>query len=451
MIKFATAQSTSLPVIIIGSGFTGLSAAIQLNKLGRKCMIIEGDAQVGGLAADYEMTNGYKVERFYHHWFTNDAHIMNLIHELGLAENIVLKPTNTGLYYANSIFRLSSPLDLLNFTPLSVMDRLRLGWMALAVRRVKDWRPLESITAKDWLRNMAGENVYRIIWEPLLRGKFGPYSERVGAVWFWNKLKLRGSSRGKGSAEVLAYYKGGFGALAESLGARVKNDGGEVILGSKVDRVLTQNDGSILVETSTGNYYGSAVLITPAPAIAAELLSDNSAFASDVEWTQKIRSIDYLANVCLVLELKCSLSTTYWLNVNDPTFPFVGVIEHTNFESPAAYGGNHIVYLSKYLPVEHEMWSMNKDEILAYALPHIQRMFPSFKNNWILGHHVWKARFAQPIATTHYSKQIPPVKTPLKGVFMANMAQIYPEDRGTNYAIRDGRAAADLINQYLAS
>ena len=49
-------------------------------------------------------------------------------------------------------------------------------------------------------------------------------------------------------------------------------------------------------------------------------------------YVERLRRIRFLANVCIVLELDRSLSDTYWLNVNDPGFPFVGVIEHTNFE-----------------------------------------------------------------------------------------------------------------------
>ena len=211
-------------VVIIGGGFTGLTAAYELLKRGHSVTILESESEIGGLAAAFDV-GGEKLDRFYHHWFTNDLEVMGLIDELGLNDQIIINPTNTGMYYANNFFKLSTPLDLLKFTPLSFIDRIRLGLLTLRARRVKDWKQLESKTAKDWLLELGGESVYKVVWEPLLKGKFGPYAEDVSAVWFWNKLKLRGGSRGKGGEERLAYYKGGFISLADSLAKKIKEMG----------------------------------------------------------------------------------------------------------------------------------------------------------------------------------------------------------------------------------
>jgi protoporphyrinogen oxidase len=155
--------------------------------------------------------------------------------------------------------------------------------------------------------------------------------------------------------------------------------------------------------------------------------------------------------VCLVLELDRSLSSTYWLNVNDPNFPFVGVIEHTNFERPETYGGKHIVYLSKYLPHTEALYAMSPDEVLEFALPHLQRMFPKLQRSWIQRHHVWKARWSQPVVEQHYSRLIPSAEGPLPGLHLCSMAQIYPEDRGTNYAVREGRKMGRQVAGLLAN
>jgi protoporphyrinogen oxidase len=187
-------------VSIVGAGFTGLAAAYELAKNGIKVTVLESEPEVGGLAAAFDV-EGEKLDRFYHHWFTNDLEVMNLIEELGLKDKVDINPTNTGVYYANNFFKLSTPWDLLNFKPLSLVDRIRLGLLALRARRVEDWKALEGKTAQEWLKELGGENVYRVIWQPLLKGKFGPYAENVSAVWFWNKLKLRGGSRGKRGEE----------------------------------------------------------------------------------------------------------------------------------------------------------------------------------------------------------------------------------------------------------
>ena len=422
---------------VVGGGFAGLSAALDLARAGHAVTVLEAEPTVGGLAGAFE-TRGERLDRFYHHWFTNDREVVDLIEELGLSDQVVTNPTNTGLYYANRTFKLSTPLDLLRFSALPFWDRIRLGLLTLRARRVDDWMPLEQQTAADWLRRLGGDTVYRVVWEPLLKGKFGPHAEQVSAVWFWNKLKLRGGSRGKGGEERLLYLKGSFARLAEAAAAAIVAAGGEVRTGCPVDRVSPSADGRWQLQGPWGEQVVDRVLLTPALPLAADLLQH----WAPAETLAQLRGIEYLANVCLVLRLDRSLSSTYWLNVNDTSFPFVGVIEHTNFEQASTYAGDHVIYLSKYLPHTDALYTMDADALLAFALPHIQRMFPAFDPAWIRAHHVWKARWAQPVVGLHYSRLIPPVQGPRPGLFLCSMAQIYPEDRGTNYAIREGRRLA---------
>lgn len=429
----AAALTHTTQVTIVGGGFTGLSAAYELAKAGISVTVLEASDEIGGLAAAFEV-GGERLDRFYHHWFTNDLEVMGLIDELGVSERVEISPTNTGIYYANNFFKLSTPWDLLNFTPLGFVDRIRLGLLALRARRVKDWMPLESQTAQDWLRSLGGENVYRVVWQPLLKGKFGPYADQVSAVWFWNKLKLRGGSRGKGGEERLAYFRGGFVALADTLAAKIRALGGRIELNAPVESIRPR-DGMWEAVTQEGTVRSQRILATTALPLVAEMVRP----WAPASYVAELERINYIGNVCLVLELDRSLSETYWLNVNDPSFPFVGVIEHTNFERPETYGGRHIVYLSKYLPHTDSLYAMSPDELLNYALPYLQTMFPTLQREWILNHHLWRARWSQPVVEKHYSQLIPSEDAPAAGLHLCSMAQIYPEDRGTNYAVREGR------------
>jgi protoporphyrinogen oxidase len=434
-------------VAIIGGGFGGLAAAWELTRRGVTPIVLEADDAVGGLAGSFEV-NGERLERFYHHWFTSDTHVAELAQELGTEDRIVYRATRTGLYFANHVFRLSSPLDVLRFTPLSPVARIRLGMLALRARAVQNWLALEKLTAEEWLVRLGGREVYEVVWRPLLEGKFGPYAGDVSAVWFWNKLKLRGGSRSKGGGESLAYYRGGFATLAEQLANAIRDAGGEVRTGEPVRKLLVGDDGRVLgVRTDRESIPADAVLATPALPIVADLVQPHA----PAGYVKRLRRIPYLANLCLVLELDRSLSDTYWLNVNDPGFPFVGVIEHTNFEPASTYAGRHIVYLSKYLPADSELYSMSDEALLEFSIPHLQRMFPRFDRSWIQAHHVWRARYAQPVVVRRYSALIPATTTPLNGLYLCSMAQVYPEDRGTNYAIREGRRVGVGIARALAT
>lgn len=431
---------TQTTVAVIGGGFTGLAAAYDLARNGVRVVVSEAEPEVGGLAAAFDV-GGEKLDRFYHHWFTNDLEVMKLITELGLDDRVEINPTNTGMYYANNFYRLSTPWDLLNFTPLSLLGRIRLGLLALRARRVKQWKELESLTAAEWLRSLGGEKVYKVVWEPLIKGKFGPYADQISAVWFWNKLKLRGGSRGKAGEERLAYFRGGFASLAEALAHRIADLGGEVLTNARVDSFAPSSNGGWLLNARSGRIEAAKVLVTTALPLVADMIS---AWAPP-DYVASLRRIQYIGNVCLVLEMDRKLSDTYWLNVNDPSFPFVGVIEHTNFERADTYGGSHIVYLSKYLPHTDELYSMDKDQLLNFALPYLQEMFPDLRRSWIREYHLWRARWSQPVVERFYSRLIPPVCGPESGLYVCSMAQVYPEDRGTNYAIREGRKVGTEI------
>ena len=428
-------------IAIIGAGFTGLAAARDLARAGLDVVVLEADSHLGGLAGSFAPSGGGEpLDRFYHHWFTSDQDIMSLVEELGLRDHVTIEPSLTGVYFNGATLRLSTPRDLLRFSALPLLDRFRLGLLGLRARRVRDWRALEGLTAAQWLRQMGGETVYRRLWEPLLKGKFGVHADQISAVWIWNKLKLRGGSRGKGGAEHLAYVRGSFARVADAIEQDILDHGGQVLTDWPVHR-LTPHGAGWRVEGPSGNLQVDIVIATPAPALLAGMI----AHWADETVQSSLTRVPYLANLCLVLELDRPLGSTYWLNVTDPDFPFVGVIEHTNFQSAAQYGGRHVVYLSRYLPQDDPLLALDDASVLEFALPHVQRMFPAFDRAWVLRHHVWRADWAQPVITRNYSAQIPPEEGPAPGLFLCSMAQIYPEDRGTNYAVRAGRRIAARV------
>jgi protoporphyrinogen oxidase len=432
-------------VVIVGAGFTGLTAAYKLSKKGYRVRVIEADSTPGGLAGTFEFADGVQLEKFYHHWFNNDLYVPNLVKELGMEGDVLTLSSNTGMYFNGRLWKLSTPLDLFRFTALSFIDRIRLGLLVLRVRRIKNWREIEHLSIREWLEPLCGKNVFRIVWEPLINSKFSIYKEAVNAVWMWKKLVLRGSTRNEKGGEVLAYFKGGFGRLAAAMVTAIRNNGSEITFNEKVLKVTVKNQQIESLQTNDGEIRASQFLFTPAFPLIANIFEGNA----DANWLASLRRVRYLGNMCLVLRLKHSLSNTYWLNVNDPGFPFVGVIEHTNFDTPDNYKGTHITFLSRYLPVEDPLWSYPDEEYLEFALGHLKRMFPKMERSWIVEYRIWRAEYAQPVTERDYSQYVPPQETPFTNAFISTMAQIYPEDRGTNYAIRDGQEVAEKIRHCL--
>lgn len=436
-------------VLIVGAGFTGLAAALELASRGIRCRVLESEPEVGGLAAGFDV-GGRRLERFYHHWFASDHEMRWLCEQLGMADLMEPHLSRTGLYFANSLYRLTKPVDLLRFAPLPLLDRARLGALALRAHRVRNWRELESRTAEEWLVSLGGRKVYDVVWRPLLEGKFGGYADRVGATWMWTKLHLRGGSRDRSGNETLYYLRGGSDRLLTVLRDRLTELGVDIRTGTAAEAVHADR-GGVRGVTAGGRFFPARhVLATMAPPLTAGLLAGPAATHPAVpELRRQLGQVVYLANLCLVLENDRRLSDTYWLNVNDPAFPYVGVIEHTNLDDPARYGGRHVVYLSKYLPTDAELYRMTDREVFAYSLPYLRRMFPAFEESWVRDYHVWRAPYAQPVITPDYTRTMPALRTRVPGLYLASMAQVFPQDRGTNYAVRDGRRAAQLIAERL--
>lgn len=425
-------------VVIVGAGFTGLASAYVLAKKGHKVLVVDADSAAGGLAGTFAFSDGVRLEKFYHHWFNNDVFVPELVEELGLKGDVVTLPTNTGMYFNGRLWKLSTPFDLLRFTALPLIDRIRLGLIVLQVRRIKDWHSIEHLSIREWLESLAGKRVYDVVWKPLVESKFSVYADAVNAVWMWKKLVLRGSTRNDKGGEELAYFKGGFGRLADAMVEAIRGLGGDVRFNTRVTGVVADGRRIERITTSTGDIAGKQFLFTPSFSIIADILRG----AADQQWIARLERVRYLANMCLVLRMKHSLSKTYWLNVNDPGFPFVGVIEHTNFDAPANYKGSHIAFLSRYLAKEDPVWAYDDERYFEFALEHLKRMFPEFDRSWVEDYKVWRADYAQPITERNYSQYVPGRTTPFDNALISTMAQIYPEDRGTNYAIREGREVA---------
>ena len=435
---------------VIGGGAAGLAAAYELTKSGHQVAVYERAPFLGGHASTFDV-GGARLERGYHHLFTSDTDIVSLVHEIGLGHRMRWIESRVGVLQGGKIYKFVTPLDLLKFTPLRLMDRLRLGLVTLYLQRKKDWKGLEGVTAADWLRRYAGRRAYDVFWGPMLRGKFGEdYYREVGMTWVWGKVHTRVASRGRSMVkEKLGYPIGSFGELFDVLAERIEELGGQVHTSASVRRIVVEDDRAKAMEVEV---CGGEPRVEPFDGVIAT--TPSYIFPKLVppmpdDYMAKLVHVKYLAAVLLILVLKRPLSHIYWLNVADRSIPFVGVIEHTNFIPPQHYGGKHIVYLSNYLTTSHPLYKMEHAELLEEYLPHLRKINPEFDASWIETSYHHRIDGAQPVIGTNYSARIPDHRTPFQGLYLANTTQVYPEDRGTNYSVRMGRRVARMLMEDL--
>ena len=431
---------------IIGGGVAGLAAAYDLTAEGHYAEVFEVAPFLGGQASTFPVGGG-QLERGYHHLFVSDTAITELIHELGLGDKLAWLESKVGLYHNGRIWNFSTPMDLLRFKPLSLWQRLRVGLWTLRLQRTADYSKFEGITARDWLSSHMGREAYEVLFEPLLRGKFGDHYDQVSMTWLWGKVRLRVASRGKTlQKERLGYPMGSFGEVIDTLAGRIEQQGGVVHTSSFVSRVLIEDGSAKGLEVQLGReaereelHYDVVIATTPSYVFTRLVppMPD--------DYQRMLTDVTYLSAVLLVLELDRPLTAKYWLNIADNEMPFVGVIEHTNMIDKSLYGGRHIVYISNYPDRDSDMYRMEPEQLLDLFVPHLRKLNPDFERSWVQDYHHHRVDGAQPIIGRNYSQRIPPHRTPVDGLYLANTTQIFPEDRGTNYSIRMGRLVARMV------
>lgn len=427
-----------MKVAVIGAGFAGLSCAFYLAKEGVDVSIYEQEDKPGGLATGFRKI-GWKwpLEKHYHHWFVSDHAIKKLAKEINYKTTFTRPKTST--FIKGEISQLDSPTSLIFFKYLSLLERIRTGATLAFLKFTPFWKPLEKITSKSFLIKTMGKSTWKILWQPLFKGKFDKHADEIAASWFWARIKKRSPS--------LGYPEGGFENFAKSVARQITKWGGKIYYQTRIEKIEKEKGGfklkveklnKKLLETKS---FDKVICTLPFPIflkIAPKLPSS---------YKKKLSNITGIGAINLILRLKKPFLTdgTYWLNINGAGFPFLAIVEHTNFMKKSYYAGEHIVYVGKYLSPTHKYFPMADEELFATYEPYLKKINPFFKDN-LIGYDVFRAPFAQPIIPLNYSKVLPPLDTPIEGLFLATIQQVYPWDRGTNYAVEMGKKVARLVN-----
>ena len=424
---------------VLGAGALGLTVALRLLERGEEVVIYEREPVPGGLAAGFALGEDVWLEKFYHHLFRSDHVITRLIEELGLGGRLCWQRPLTTVLHRGRAHQLDSPVSLLRFAPLSLHDRLRMGLALAYLRALRSSAPLEGKRAAAWLRSVIGSGAYDIVWAPLLTAKFGGCAEDVSLPWFWARLHDR--------SRELGYLRGGFQHLYQRLAARVQELGGTIRLGTQVCAIarektaLSITSAPVAAPQARSAERYSRVVSTFPTRLTCRLTPDlPDAYRDRYEWG------DAFGAQCLILALSSPLTDSYWMNVNQRGFPFIVLVEHTNYMSPDDYGGRHLVYLGNYLPMDHRSFRASHAQVLETFTPYLRRLNPAFSLDWIQESWLFTAPYAQPIVTVDYPDHIPPFRTPVEGLYVANMFQVYPHDRGQNYSVALAERLVEVLH-----
>lgn len=424
-----------MKVAVIGAGYTGLAAAHDLAKAGAEVVIYEATNQAGGLAGGFfDEDWDWSLEYHYHHVFETDKSLKRWLKDLNLSDLLFFKSTRTFSLTQSGLAQLDSPLTLLSFPDLSFLSKIRTG-VVMAGLKLWPWgKILEKYTAHDFLEFSMGKESRQKLWKPLFVGKFGKLAKEINMAWFWARVFAR--------SKKLGYFQGGFQGLANSVVKKLELMNIKICFSEKVKVIKKNKDGwQVVTELGEEKIYDK-VLFTGNSKQFIHLIDGKF----DDNYQSKLSNLESLAAMTLVLVLDKPFfdKKIYWLNVNREKWPFLAVVEHTNLIDKKHYDNKNIVYVGKYLGANNPLFQKNKTEVLAEYNEFLKELSPNYKKN-LKKTFLFKERYAQPVAKINHSKKIPKIITPLKNLYFAGMEQVYPFDRGINYAIQLGRETAKKI------
>ena len=424
-------------VVVLGAGPMGLAAAGRAATLGHDVDVLEADSKVGGMAAHFDFS-GLSIERFYHFVCKSDIPTFELMDELGIADRMRWVETSMAYYTHGAISRWGDPVSLLRFPHLTLVEKVRTGLQMFLTTRAKNFESIEGLTSREWIERGSGKSVYNKLWKRLQELKFYEYADHISASWIATRIKRVGNSRKSIFQEQLGYIDGGSETLMEAIATDIRRKGGRIHLRTKAERVVIEGGRLMGVRAAGQHHTADAVLSTVPIPLINNLVPD-----LPESLKQKYAAIPNIGVVCLILKLRKSVSPHFWLNIVADDIDIPGLIEFSNLRPVP----NAIVYVPYYMPVTQAKWAWSDEKFIEESFGYIRLINPAISREDLLDAKVGRLRFAQPVCEPNFREKLPPVRTPIEGLQIADTCYYYPEDRGIAESIRLGRRMAEEVSR----
>lgn len=428
-------------IAVVGGGIGGLVAAYWLAKAGARVTVYEASDQLGGLGTFFQYRE-VSLERFYHCMLPSDRHLLGVLHELGLEDQIYWKETSFGFMRDGRLYGLNTPLELLRFSPLPLVDRIRVGLTGLwgSIRSAKG---LDDVTCVEWLSRLSGHRAFETFWKPMLQAKFGDRYHEVPALWFWTRFNRE---KGGGKRECKGYIHGGYRRIIETLAESIEAHGGTIRLQTPVEKLDLTKDNQLIVHAANDLPQRFDRIVVTAPILSLRKAMADGGLASVAEKIDA--TIDMQGVVNAVFMLRRGFTKHYWVAAIDEEIPFQGIVESTTLLEKTDTAGVHLIYLMNYVHRTDPRFHQSDAEILQAYMDGLKRLFPSLQDEDVIDRFVFRAPFVEPLYTTGYQQRKPPTVLLPRKVYLVTTTQVYPEVTSWNGAVGLARKAVDeLLNE----
>lgn len=419
-------------VAVLGAGPMGLAVAYELSRRGFQPVIFEADDRVGGMTAAFDFS-GLTIERYYHFHCTSDTGFLQMLEELGIGDQMHWTETKMAFWYGGKLQPWGNPVALLKFDGLGLVAKVRYGLFAFLCTKRNNWKSLDEVNARDWVRRWVGAEAYEILWRRLFEFKFHHFTDNLSAAWIWSRIRRLGRSRYNLFREKLGYLENGSQTFLDAIAGYIEAHGGEIRLRSPVSRVHLRDGAVHAVQCGDAMEKFDKVISTIPLPFVPRVIPDlpesvRAAYAA----------VNNIAVVCIIVKLAKALSDNFWVNTNDPAMDIPGLVEYSNLQPL----NDHVVYVPYYLPGEHPSFAQPDEWFIKRVCSYLKKINPELGEEDFIDIRASRYRFAQPVCEPGFSQKLPPMALPIDGLWVADTSYYYPEDRGISESIDLGRELA---------
>jgi len=406
---------------VIGGGISGLASAARIAGLGHRITLFEGESFLGGLGTTFPY-RGEHLERFYHCILPADAALLRHIDELGLGGEMMWRETRMGFMYRRRVFPLNTAWDLLRFAPLTLAERVRMGLIGLRARMGGMDPALDSVTAADWLRGMAGERAFEIMWKPLLAAKIGAPYASLPALWLSSRMHREKST----GPERKGCLRHGYRSLIDAFERRLTQHGAELRLSTRIESIERDEEGMTL-EISGGERERFDYVVATSPLGVFQHMTRGLGLDPAIADL----ALDYQGVVSAVFLTQLPTTPYYWMPFVDSGVTAQGAIAMSNLVPLERAHGLHVTYLVNYTHRDSELFGTAADELLERYRADLHQLFPAAART-IVDQFLFRAPFVEPVWALNYAARRPPAAVIPGRLYLACTAQVYPRVNSWN-------------------